>query len=250
MSFRVIIPVRYNSYRLPGKPLIEIADKPMIQHAYECAIESGADSVVIATDDLRVKKAAESFGADVCMTSLDHRSGTERLSEAIVALGYEDEEVVVNLPSDNPLMPPDVIHQVAKELMDHDNIKMATLCQKIVDADQLFNPDIVKVVLNKRGNALYFSRAPIAWERGIFNTKKDIEGTHYRHIGIYAYRINFLQEYVKWSSCDIEDMERLEQLRVLRNGGRIRVAIAKKPVPFSIETKDDVKRVHTVLKDV
>lgn len=250
MSFRIIIPVRYASYRLPGKPLIDLCGKPMLQYVYENAVESGADSVVIATDDVRVKEASESFGATVCMTSPDHRSGTERLSEAIVALGYDDDDVVVNLQSDNPLMPSEVIHQVAKELTDHDNIKMATLCQKIVDVEKLFNPDVVKVVFNKRGNALYFSRAPIAWERGVFNKKEEMTGTHYRHIGTYAYRIGFLQEYIKWSRCEVEEMERLEQLRVLWNGGRIRVAVAKKPVPFSIETKQDLDRVKEVLKSM
>jgi len=250
MGFRVIIPARYASHRLPGKPLIDICGKPMIQHMYERAIESGADSVVIATDDERIKKVAENFHADVCMTSIEHQSGTERLSEALVALSYAEDEVVVNLQADNPLIPPEVIHQVATELTQHDNIKMATVCEPITKVENLFNPDVVKVVMNKRGKALYFSRAPIAWERGVFNKKKEIKGTHYRHIGTYAYRIGFLQEYMKWARCDIEKMERLEQLRVLWNGGRIHVTVSKKPVPFSIETKEDLKRVIQVMEKI
>lgn len=242
MSFRVVIPACYKSFRLPGKPLLDICGKPMIQHVYERALQSGAESVVIATEDERIQKAALAFGALVCMTSSDHQSGTERLAESLVVLGYEDSEVVVNLPCDFPLVSPDVIHQVARELEEHDNIKMATLCEPIQDVDMLFNPDIVKVAMNRRGYACYFSRAPIPWERGIFNQKKEMKGVHYRHIGIYAYRCSFLEEYMRWDLCEVEKMERLEQLRVLWNSGRIYVAISKKSVPFDVNTAEDLER--------
>ncbi len=249
MEFRVIIPVRYASTRLPGKALVEIAGKPMIQHVYERSIASGAESVVIATDDERVKKVAEDFGADVCMTSVEHQSGSERLAEAVVALGYSDDEIVVNVQGDEPMIPPGIIHQVAQDLADHDNIKVATLCEVIKNSDDLFDPNIVKVTMNRRGYALYFSRAPIPWARDQFPLKQPVtlEGEHFRHIGIYAYRVGFLQEYITWESCPLEQMEVLEQLRVLWYGGRIHVAIAKEKSPYEVNTEEDLERVRKAL---
>ena len=200
MDFHVVIPVRYASQRLPGKALLDIAGKPMIQRVYERAAASGAETVVIATDDERIKEVAESFGAPVCMTSVDHQSGSERIAEAVVALGYQDDDVVVNVQGDEPLIPPTLIKQVAQGLIEHDSIKMATLCEPIKNSEDLFNPHIVKVTMNRRGYALYFSRAPIPWVRDQFPLKANqpLEGEFYRHIGLYAYRVGFLQEYVSW----------------------------------------------------
>jgi 3-deoxy-manno-octulosonate cytidylyltransferase (CMP-KDO synthetase) len=247
MGFRVIIPIRYAAKRLPGKALIEIAKKPMVQHVYERALQSGAESVVIATDDERIQQVAEGFGATVCITSPEHPSGTERLAEAVVALGYDDDEIVVNVQGDQPLLPPSVIHQVANNLMMHDNTKVATLCAPITHAEQIINPNIVKVVMNRRGFALYFSRAPIAWEQGKYPPKANqtLSGEHFRHIGLYAYRVGFLQEYLSWESCVLEEMESLEQLRVLWNGGRIHVAIAKEPVPIGVDTEADLDKIRS-----
>jgi 3-deoxy-manno-octulosonate cytidylyltransferase (CMP-KDO synthetase) len=253
MEFRVVIPVRYNSLRLPGKALLNIAGKPVIQHVYERAIASKAESVVIATDDERIKKVAEEFGANVCMTSPEHQSGSERLAETVVALGYPDDDVVVNVQGDEPLIPPAIISQVAQDLLDHDNIKVATLCEPIKNLEDLFNPDIVKVTMNRRGYALYFSRAPIPWVRDQFSMKEkqtlnNFSSTeHFRHIGIYAYRVGFLQEYVGWEPCPLESLEKLEQLRVLWNGGRIHVAIAKEKSPIGIDTEEDLEKIRRLV---
>lgn len=247
MSFRIIIPVRYTSSRLPGKPLEAIAGKPMVQHVYERCMESGADSVVIATDNELVRDAAEKFGASVCMTSEDHASGTERLAEAVVALGYEADEIVVNVQGDEPLISPEVIRQVAEDLTIHDNTKVATLCEKITDDEDVFNPGVVKVVMNKRGFALYFSRAPIPWERENFATEpKKVDGPFYRHVGIYAYRVGFLDQYLQWELSPIGSREELEQLRVLWNCGRIHISIAKDSIPPGVDTPEDLERVRAI----
>lgn len=249
-SFRVIIPVRYDSTRLPGKPLLEIAGEPMIRHVYERAVKSGAETVVIATDSEKIKDVAESFGAHVCMTSPEHQSGSERLAEAVVALGYPDDDVVVNVQGDEPLIPPAIISQVAENLLDHDNIKVATLCEVIKSPEELFDPNIVKVTMNRRGYALYFSRAPIPWvakEFPLQPLQQLTDEEHYRHIGIYAYRVGFLAEYFAWEPCPLEEFERLEQLRVLYNGGRIHVGIAKEKSPIGVDTEEDLEKVRKVL---
>lgn len=250
MGFRVIIPVRFHSTRLPGKPLVDIHGKPMVQLTYEQCIQSGADDVVIATDDDRVKEIAQGFGAHVVMTSASHTSGTERLAEAVNVLGYDDDDIVVNVQGDEPLIPPEVIHQVANNLSQHENVPVATLCEKISTPAILFDPGNVKVVMNKRGFALYFSRAPIAWEQGNFPLKAngEFKGEHYRHIGIYAYRVGFLQKYFSWDPCPLEEMESLEQLRVLYQGSRIHVAIAKVNIPLGVDTEEDLELVRSRTK--
>lgn len=249
IEFRVVIPVRYAASRLPGKALKDIGGKPMIQRVYEKALESGALSVAIATDDERIAKVAEDFGATVCMTSKEHPSGTDRLAEAVVALGYEENDIIVNLQGDEPLIPPEVVHQVAQNLSKFENARVATLYEPIETAAELFNPNNVKVVMGKRGYALYFSRAPIAWERDNFTvpfdlTRTKLEGKHYRHVGIYAYRVKFLQEFLEWESAPLEKMEKLEQLRVLWNGGRVHVDKAKHPVPIDVNTEEDLEFVR------
>ena len=242
MQFHVIIPARLSSSRLPNKVLMDIAGKPMIQHVYEKALESGAETVVIATDDNDVKAVAEGFNASVCMTSKDHQSGSERSAEAIMALGFEDDEIVVNLQGDEPLMPPEVIHQVAHDLEAHDNVKLATICEPISTAEELFDSNVVKVVMNRRGYAMYFSRAPIAWNQA------NLENLHhYRHIGIYAYRAGFLQEYMQLEPCYLENMESLEQLRILWYGGRIHVAVAVQHVPKGVDTEEDLQYIKKLI---
>lgn len=249
MGFRVIIPVRYESTRLQGKALADIGGKPMVQRTYEQAIQSGADSVVIATDNDKIKEVAQGFGAQVCMTSPEHTSGTDRLAEAANVLGYEDDEVVVNVQGDEPLIPPVVIHQVANNLIKHESVPVATLCEKISSPKVLVSPANVKVVMNKRNFALYFSRAPIAWEKGNFpiDENGEMQGDHFRHIGIYAYRVGFLQKYLSWDPCPIEQMESLEQLRVLWQGSRIHVDIAKENIPLSVDTQEDLDQVRKLV---
>ena len=247
MEFHVIIPARYHSTRLPGKVLAMIAGKPMIQHVYERALGSGAAEVTIATDDKRVKAVAESFGATVCMTSSDHPSGTERLAEAVVMLGLEDDEIVVCLQADEPLIPAEIIRRVAEDLEEHDNVKVSTLCEPITDVAELFNPNVTKVVMNRRNFAMYFSRAPIPWARDSFPEKSSIQlkEHHFRHVGIYAYRVGFLQEYMEWESCAAEELECLEQLRILWHGGRIHLSVTKHHLLPGVDTQEDLERVQS-----
>ena len=250
MSFRVLIPALYASTRLPGKPLLDIGGKPMLQRVYEQALASGAASVVIATDDPRIEEAARQFGAAVCMTSAEHGSGSERLAEAVMLLGYDDDEIVVNLQGDEPLMPPELLRQVADNLAAHDGAAVATLCTRIHTAAELFDPHAVKVVMDREGMALYFSRAVIPWDRDAFAvTTEELppSAEHYRHLGLYAYRSGFLRRYVRLESCALERMEVLEQLRVLWHGARIHVAEAAVPPTPGVDTPDDLERVRRTI---
>ena len=250
MEFRVIIPAHYNSNRLPGKALADIAGKPMIQHVYDCALKSGAEDVVIATDDNRISKVVQDFGAMVCMTSSDHQSGTERIAEAVVALSLENDEIVICLQSDEPLITPKAIRKLAEDLNEHDNVKVASLCTPITDINELFNSNTTKVVLNRRNYALYFSHAPIPWDRSTFNSKENIKlnGSHFRHVGVYAYRVGFLEEYLSWDDCPAENLEVLEQLRILWHGGRIHMVISKEKCLLGVDTEEDLQRVRKYFK--
>lgn len=254
MDFNVIIPARLTSTRLPGKVLLDIAGKPMIQHAYERAKESGALNVVIATDDEKIAEIAEDFGAEVCMTASTHQSGTERLSEAVVKLGFDEDDIIVGLQADEPLMPPQLIMQLAQNLEEHDHVKVATLAAKLKNTADLLNPNVVKVVLNHRHYAMHFSRAPIPWDRDQFQDIRhiDIEKTkladgYCRHIGIYAYRAGFLETYANWSACAIEKLESLEQLRILWNGFKIHVGMTDTPIPAGVDTQADLDRVRAAI---
>jgi len=215
MNFHIIIPARYQSQRLPGKVLIEVAGKPIIQHVYERAKLCGASSITIAVDDPKVAKIAENFGADVCLTAVDHKTGTDRLGEAAEKLQLADDDIVVNLQGDEPLMPPIAVQTVAKALDKHPIAAVATLCTAIDDQDEMLNSNTVKVVLDKNGFALYFSRAPIPWDRS------QLKGDHpfaLRHLGIYAYRVKTLKAYQQWPISPLEEIEKLEQLRILWHG--------------------------------
>lgn len=252
MSFYVVIPARYASTRLPAKPLLEIAGKPMIQHVYERACESAAREVIIATDDARIAAAAEGFHARVCMTSADHQSGTDRLQEVARQLGLDETEIVVNVQGDEPLIPAAVINQVATNLAHVEDASVATLAEPIHTYADFINPNIVKVVSDHRGCALYFSRAPIPWPRDHFaqdnvNTLPD-DFPSRRHIGIYAYRVGLLNRFVQWPPAPLEKIESLEQLRVLWQGAMIHVADACAPVPGGVDTLNDLQRVKAILE--
>ncbi len=250
MSFVVIIPARYASQRLPGKPLLPIGDKPMVQHVYERALESGAGRVAVATDDVRIAEVVEGFGGEVCMTAAEHASGTDRLAEAAEQLGLEDEQVVVNLQGDEPLMPPALLHQVAEDMEAHPDASVTTLCTPIHTAAELFDPHVVKVVSDAAGYALYFSRAVIPWDRDAFAvTTEELppQAEHYRHLGIYAYRTGFLRRYSSLEPCALERMESLEQLRVLWAGERIHVAEAAERPGHGVDTAADLERVRGLL---
>ncbi|RJQ48750.1 MAG: 3-deoxy-manno-octulosonate cytidylyltransferase [Gammaproteobacteria bacterium] len=250
MRFKVIIPARYASTRLPGKPLRELAGKPMLQHVFERARASGAEQVIIATDDERIRRAAHAFSAEVCMTSDAHASGADRLAEAAGQLGLADDEIVVNLQGDEPLMPPALIRQAAEALAACPGVSVATVCTPINSAEELFDAHVTKVVVDSQGNALYFSRAPIPWQRAAFSRdKRELppDGGHYRHIGLYAYRVGFLQQFVTWPVCALEQAESLEQLRVLWNGHKIHVAPACATPGPGVDTEQDLTRAHELL---
>jgi 3-deoxy-manno-octulosonate cytidylyltransferase (CMP-KDO synthetase) len=248
MDFRVIIPVRFESARLPGKPLLDIAGKPMIQHVYERAKESGAESVVIATDSDEVAAVAEGFGAKVCMTLPEHQSGTERLSEAVEALEYDDDEIIVNVQGDEPLINPDLISQVARDLSEHETVKVASICQPIKSVEDLMSSHVVKVVLNRRSFAMYFSRSPIPWQLGLKDKGEiDLTENYFSHVGIYAYRVSVLKDYINWTESPYEALESLEQLRVLWNGHKIHMSVSGKKLAHGVDTQDDLDRVREIL---
>ena len=251
MSFVVVIPARYASTRLPGKPLADIHGKPMVQHVVEKALQSGADRVIVATDDERVQQALSPFAAaagfEVCMTSPDHQSGTERLAEVCRHYGFAADTIIVNVQGDEPLIPPVIIRQVADNLAAA-TAPMATLSVPIQDAEEAFNPNAVKVVTDKDGYALYFSRASIPWDRDRFAKSREQIGSHYqRHIGIYAYRAGFIQRYVDWAPSVLEQVEALEQLRVLWYGEKIHVAQALQAPPVGVDTQADLDKVRALL---
>lgn len=247
MSFTVIIPARFGSTRLPGKPLLDIAGKPMIQRVYEQATQSDATRVVIATDDQRIVDTAGAFGAEVVMTAADHESGTDRLQEVVQTLKFDDGDIVVNVQGDEPLVPPAVINQVAAKLAAQPQAGIATLVETIADADAVFNPNVVKVVIDAEGNALYFSRAPVPWYRDGFGGDRSVLPSgidYYRHIGIYAYRVALLNRFVTWPPGRLEQAERLEQLRAMENGVSIAVEEAVAAIPAGVDTEADLAAVR------
>ena len=252
MGFSVIIPARYASSRFPGKPLAELQGRPMIQHVYERACESEADRIFVATDDQRIADVARGFGAEVCMTSPDHPSGTDRLQQVVHELGFYADDIVVNVQGDEPMVPPRIINQVAHNLKAEPEASIATLSEKIHDVESLMNPNVVKVVSDIRGMALYFSRAPIPWPRDSFSPEQADhmpEGYNWqRHIGIYAYRVKLLNDFVKWAPAPIEKTECLEQLRAMWNGARIHVAEADEQPPAGVDTPEDLERLRILLE--
>ncbi|QHA85842.1 3-deoxy-manno-octulosonate cytidylyltransferase [Serratia rhizosphaerae] len=247
MSFIAIIPARYASTRLPGKPLADIHGKPMVVHVMERARESGAERVIVATDHPDVARAVEAAGGEVCMTREDHESGTERLAEVIEHYGFADDQIIVNVQGDEPLVPPVIIRQVAENLA-ASSAGMATLAAPIETAEEAFNPNAVKVVMDAEGYALYFSRATIPWDRERFAQSKSAIGDNLlRHLGIYAYRAGFVRRYVSWAPSPLEKIELLEQLRVLWYGEKIHVAVAKAIPSVGVDTAEDLQRVRDSL---
>lgn len=244
MSFIAIIPARFASTRLPGKPLADINGKPMVVHVMERALESGADRVIVATDHPEVVAEIERAGGEACLTSPDHHSGTERLAEVIERYGFADDDIIVNVQGDEPLIPPVIIRQVAENLA-HCRAGMATLAVPITHSEEAFNPNAVKVVMDAEGYALYFSRATIPWDRERFaQSKENIGDSFLRHIGIYAYRAGFIRRYVSWAPSPLEQIELLEQLRVLWYGEKIHVAVAKEVPSVGVDTPEDLARVR------
>ncbi|UVO10104.1 3-deoxy-manno-octulosonate cytidylyltransferase [Pectobacterium polonicum] len=247
MTFTVIIPARFASSRLPGKPLADINGKPMVVHVMERALESGAQRVIVATDHPDVEAAVRQAGGEVCLTRADHNSGTERLAEVIEQYGFTDEDIIVNVQGDEPLIPSVIIRQVAENLA-ASKAGMATLTVPIETSEEAFNPNAVKVVTDAEGYALYFSRATIPWDRERFAQSKEAIGDHFlRHIGIYAYRAGFVRRYVTWAPSQLEQIELLEQLRVLWYGEKIHVAVAKAVPSVGVDTPEDLARVRQIM---
>ncbi|MDP3534234.1 MAG: 3-deoxy-manno-octulosonate cytidylyltransferase [Halomonas sp.] len=248
-GFIAVVPARYGSTRLPGKPLLDIAGEPMVAHVWRRACQSQASRVVVATDDARIRDAMLPYGAEVVMTRADHPSGTDRLAEVAERLALGEEELVVNVQGDEPLIPPMLINQVAQRLADDPEAAIATLAESISDVETLFNPNVVKVVRSLAGRALYFSRAPIPWDREHFQAQPALLATDawLRHIGIYAYRVGFLSAYRELSPSGLEQLEQLEQLRALQHGYAIQVALASTVNPPGVDTAEDLDRVRALL---
>jgi len=246
MAFTVVIPARYASQRLPGKPLLDIAGKTMIERVYECASASEADRVIVATDDERIYDAVKAFGGEVCMTSTEHQSGTDRLQEVVATYQLAEDAIVVNVQGDEPLLPPTVIRQVAENLALNKEAISATLCEPIGDFDGASDTNAVKVVRDERQYALYFSRAPIPWDREHYGKNQNTSAPDIcrRHIGIYAYRVALLNQFITWPVAALESVEKLEQLRILAHGLKIHVADACDAVPGGVDTPEDLQRVR------
>ncbi len=246
-SFKIVIPARYASSRFPAKPLVDLCGKPLLQHVYECACKTGADTIVIATDDDRIASVAEQFGATVCMTSADHASGTDRIVEVAQKMGWKDDDVVVNLQGDEPLTPGKIIVQVADNLHKNQRAVCATLSASLTSRDEITNPNVVKVVSDMNGFALYFSRASVPYDRDKTIPVDDLS-EYQRHIGIYAYRVGFLKEYAQMPVCTLEKHEALEQLRILWNGKKIHVEEAVELPGHGVDTPEDLAQVKKIIE--
>lgn len=252
-AFLVVIPARYASSRLHAKPLADIAGKPMVVHVAERARESGAKAVWVATDHQLVYDAVRAHGHQALMTRADHPTGTDRIAEVAEQLDLADDEIVVNVQGDEPLIAPELIGAVAQSLSSHSEASIATACHPITDTESLLNPNVVKVVLDQAGNALYFSRAPIPYPRDSFALNQSAVPAglpSYRHIGIYAYRARFLRLYGRLEPAAIERFEALEQLRALWHGHRIAVAVTEQAPEPGVDTADDLERVRRSLAGV
>ena len=251
MRFRVIIPARMASQRLPGKPLVQLLGKPLILHACERARDSGAAAVLVATDDDRVLETCKSAGYQAELTDAGHVSGTDRIAEVVGRLGWEDGEIVVNLQCDEPMMPSTDIRQVAQLLDSHEDAQIATLCTPIHELREYLNPNVVKLVSDEAGHALYFSRAPIPWNRdgapAGLASQQHWQGS-LRHIGLYAYRISTLRRLAGTPPCETEQLEKLEQLRALWLGMMIAVDVARVTPGPGVDTPEDLERVALLLR--
>lgn len=248
-AFKVVIPARLGSTRLPRKVLRELHGKPVVRYVWDAARLSGAQDIIIATDDEQVAAAARAFGAEVCITDAGHNSGTDRVNEVARVQGWGPDTIVVNLQGDEPLMPPALIRQAATLLAEDAEADIATLCHPLHSLEDWLNVNVVKLVKDRRGYALYFSRAPIPWKRDGATRDKPLlpEGLAFRHIGLYAYRAGRLAQFSQLPPAPLEDCEALEQLRALTHGFRIKVGVTDNPPPRGIDTEDDLIAVTALL---
>ncbi len=249
--FKVVIPARYASMRLPGKPLADIAGKPMVVRVVELALKSGAQEVWVATDHAQVAEIVKASGYNALLTSPEHASGTDRIAEVAHTLKWADDQIIVNVQGDEPLLDPQLIVDVAGSLASHGSADIATACHAIHDMASLFNQNIVKVVLDRMGYAMYFSRAPIPYGRDAFQnapTRLPPEMPVYRHIGLYAYRAAFLKTYQQLAPAAVEQFEALEQLRALWHGHKIAVVVTDRAPAAGVDTPDDLAKVRALFK--
>lgn len=244
----IVIPARFASSRLPAKPLLLIHGRPMILRVVDQAKKvEGFDDLCVATDDERIAEICRAEGVDVVLTSPDHPSGTDRLSEVARLKGWAEDDIIVNVQGDEPLLPAKLVKQVSQLLVDNPNCSMSTLCEPISVLDEFQRDSIVKVVMSKHNEALYFSRATIPYDRdGAKQKQQSMHSSAYRHLGLYAYRVKLLQEYVTWDQGVLEKLESLEQLRVLENGHRIAIAIAEANLPPGVDTQEDLDRLNSM----
>lgn len=244
----IVIPARFASSRLPGKPLLEIHGRAMILRVVDQAKKvQGFDDVCVATDDERIAKVCQAEGIDVVMTAAEHPSGTDRLSEVARIKGWDSQDIIVNVQGDEPLLPATLVQQVADLLEAHPECSMSTLCEPINDLEEFQRDSIVKVVMSKQEHALYFSRATIPYDRdGVKLAQPQLHDAAYRHLGLYAYRVQLLQEYVTWDMGVLERLESLEQLRVLENGHRIAIHVAEASLPPGVDTPADLARLNSM----
>ena len=242
----IVIPARFASSRLPAKPLLLIHGRPMILRVVDQARKvEGFDDLCVATDDARIAEVCRAEGVDVVLTSADHPSGTDRLSEVARIKGWAQDDIIVNVQGDEPLLPAQLVQQVTQLLVDHPQCSMSTLCEPIHQLEEFQRDSIVKVVMSNRNEALYFSRATIPYDRdGAQQAQKKLHDQAFRHLGLYAYRVKLLQEYVTWQQGNLEKLESLEQLRVLENGHRIAIAVAEANLPPGVDTQADLDRLN------
>ena len=248
VQFHVIIPARYGASRLPGKPLLTVASRPIIQWVWDSARASGAASVVVATDDERIRDAAVSFGADCVMTGAEHLSGTDRIAEVVRSRAYAAGDIVVNLQGDEPMMPHTVVAQVAAALQQRPSVDIATAVAPILSLAEFVDTNCVKALRALDGQALYFSRAPVPWPRDAVADSRPTEfHGAWRHIGIYAYRVRSLLQFAAWPATSLEASEKLEQLRALEHGMKVHLVALPDAPPAGVDTPADLERVRGVL---
>jgi len=245
-DFIVVIPARYQSQRLPGKPLLDIAGRPMLLHVVDRARRSAAAAVYVATDDARIAQVCEQAGVPVCMTEAAHSTGTDRIEEVTRQLQLPPEAIVVNVQGDEPLIPPEVINQVAANLAARPATGICTLYAPVASEEEFHNPNAVKLVTDLEGRVLYFSRAPMPWPRdgqtpGTLALAK-------RHVGLYAYRVEVLQQFVQWPPAPLETTEKLEQLRAMSHGIGIHAELCCAPIPAGVDTPEDLATVRLLLE--
>ena len=252
MEYNIVIPARMASERLPGKPLLTIAGRPLIEHVFRQATQSSARLTVIATDDQQIFDAARNFGADVIMTALDHTCGSDRIAECADQLAWDDDQLIVNLQGDEPLMPPACLDQVAGLLRSVPAADVASLYWPLVSSEEIVNPDIVKVVLGEGGNALYFSRSVVPFPRSPGSVESALQSgfSWKRHVGLYAYRARALRAFSAALSTPLESAEKLEQLRFLETGRNIIMAQSCQLIPAGVDTSEDLERVRAIIEDI